>query len=118
MACDYQLTFDSRGKANISSRVGSKVYGAVYVVTVEQLQKLDAHEGVTKGIYKRFPIMAKSDSQPVRGVAYVRTEETPYASPSEDYLSLILNGLAEHGYSEAVIKEVRATANLDPTNPL
>jgi cation transport regulator ChaC len=86
------------------------VYGAVYVLSHDQMRKLDKREGVQQEIYKRFTLEIGTDSEERLGVAYVRTEDTPSRPPEEDYLGLIVTGLTEHGYSESVVSEVRAAA--------
>lgn len=109
-APNYHLTFDSRGKANILQRIGHRVYGAVYVLSQDQIRKLDEKEGVRQGIYKRFTLRITTDWGETLGVAYVRTEDTPSRPPEKDYIELILSGLTEHGYSESVVSEVCASA--------
>ena len=74
------------------------------------MRKLDGFEGVTLGIYRRFITKVMMDSREIDAITYIRTADTPYRAPDQSYLDLILQGLAEHGYPESVISEVRAIA--------
>ena len=110
IAADFRYTFDSRGKANIFRQPGSKVYGAVYQISEAQIRKLDPYEGATRGIYRRFRIKVMTDWRDMYATTYKRTVDTPFRAPDQSYLNLILEGLAEHGYPESVISEMRAIA--------
>jgi hypothetical protein len=110
VADNFRLTFDSRGKADIVEKGGGRVHGAVYLLSRTQMRKLDAHEGVREGVYRRSTVEVRTDSHSLSAVAYVRTEVTTPASPDSGYLEKIAEGLADHGYDDSVISEVRAIA--------
>ena len=106
----YRLTFDSRGRTNIIEKVGERVWGVLYLVTREQLDKLDTHEGAPH-IYKRKEVKVRSNDQIIDAITYQRTEKTSFSKPSSNYLQLILTGLREHSFDEIVVKEVERIAN-------
>ena len=106
----YQLSFDSRGKADILDHIGERVWGAVYKVTEAQLDTLDDFEGVQSGIYKRVLVDVECDGETEPAIAYERAKKTSFHPPSDEYLNYILRGLRQHGYSEEIIRAVRAGA--------
>ncbi|MCL5100677.1 MAG: gamma-glutamylcyclotransferase, partial [Candidatus Marsarchaeota archaeon] len=69
IAEDYKLTFDDRGKADIITSVGSKVYGIIYELSTDQMNELDRYEGVKMGVYMRLPILVKVNDKPTEAVA-------------------------------------------------
>jgi len=109
----YILTFakgydgHTSGKANIKSNSNSEVKGIVYLITEKQFCKLDACEGVCKGVYRRTPVTVESEGKSVPATTYTMVKEICPLKPSADYLDLILEGLREHGYDENSIEEVR-----------
>ncbi len=113
---NYELTFakgyygHSSGKADIKLKQGSLVRGAVYRLTKEQLDSLDGPEGVALGVYVRIPIVVDIDGDSAPAETYVMKKEISQLKPSEEYLGYILEGLAEHGYSEVIIDGVRKIA--------
>jgi gamma-glutamylcyclotransferase (GGCT)/AIG2-like uncharacterized protein YtfP len=114
---NYRLTFakgwsgHDSGKANILQQQGSEVKGAVYSVTQDQLLSLDGPEGVNSGVYKRIPVIVLIDGQPTPAQTYVMVRQICPARPADWYLDLILKGLEQNGYSQAIIDEVRNIAN-------
>jgi cation transport regulator ChaC len=112
----YRLTFakgyylHTSGKANIKLDPSSEVKGVIYLITENQLNKLDRWEGVNKGVYKRKPVNVESEGKLIPAITYEMVKEICPLRPSQDYLNLILEGLKEHGYDESVIKEVKKIA--------
>lgn len=107
----YNLTFDSRGKADILEDKNRKVHGVVYELTPEQMKKLDVPEGVESKVYKRFPVKVKSEQEVSDAIAYVKVVKTPFYPPEKDYLDKIITGLQEHGFDLKVIEEVKKIAS-------
>jgi len=106
----YKLTFDSRGYADIIEDMQSNAYGAVYLITLEQLDKLDVYEGVRLGVYVRKKVSVTSNSEKFNAITYIRKEKTKFKEPEDWYLQLIINGLKEHGYDEGAISYARRCA--------
>jgi len=107
----FRLTFDSRGYADIIEDPQSIVYGAVYLVTPEQLKKLDEYEGVRWGVYVRRRVrVVTEEGGTLDAVTYVKKEKNPFSKPDEWYLQLILNGLSEHGYGSEILGYVKRIA--------
>jgi len=82
-----------------------KVYGALYRILSEKLKVLNAYEGRTP-----TDILVEADEVSLPAKVYIF--ETPMGSgkPPEAYLNVMLTGLRQHGYAEAVIEEVKNIA--------
>ena len=58
---NYRLRFNlpvghgERGVANLESQAGARIWGVLYLITVEQSEHLDRTEG---GAYRRIPVSA------------------------------------------------------------
>jgi gamma-glutamylcyclotransferase (GGCT)/AIG2-like uncharacterized protein YtfP len=113
---DFTLSFakgysnHESGYANIKECSGSEVEGAVYLISEDQLGKLDYYEGVALGVYRRRLVNAVTEWNLIPATTYEMNKEVCSLRPSVDYLNLVLDGLREHGYDESTIKKVEALA--------
>jgi len=107
----YRLTFDSRGKADIIEDKNGKVFGVVYELTEEQLNKLDIFEGIRNNIYKRHPVKVKVNNITIDAITYIRVIKTPFSPPDKNYLNKIIGGLQQHGYNSNIIEEAKRIAS-------
>jgi len=98
------------GKANIRQSDNDIVEGAIYLITEEQLKKLDLKEGVEKCVYKRMPVNVESSGEKIEAQTYVMSNEICTLKPSKEYLNLIIEGLEEHCYGPDVVEKVKAIA--------
>jgi gamma-glutamylcyclotransferase (GGCT)/AIG2-like uncharacterized protein YtfP len=107
------------GYANIKECLGSEVEGAVYLISEDQFRKLDDYEGVALGVYRRRVVSAVTEWNLKCATTYEMNKEVCSLRPSVDYLSLVLDGLREHGYDESTVKKVEAiAANASILQPL
>src|SRR5260221_5591967 len=64
---NYRLRFNlaigpgERGVANLESQAGARIWGVLYLITVEQSEHLDRTEGVPRGAYRRISVSAIVD---------------------------------------------------------
>lgn len=107
---NYELTFDSRGRADAIEKPGGRVFGVLYLLTDEQLKTLGEYEGVHSGFYKREGVKVKVNGRLVNAIAYVKVMKTYFSTPPAEYLELIITGLKEHSFDETVIEEVKKVA--------
>lgn len=120
----FRLTFakgyegHADGKANIKPDPSGEVKGVIYLVTENQLSKLDEYGGVSIGVYRREQVNVESEGKLLSVITYVMVRELCQLKPSDDYLNLILEGLKEHGYGQEVIEEVRKIADSSPEKEL
>ncbi|GBC75592.1 hypothetical protein HRbin06_00911 [archaeon HR06] len=98
----YRLTFRN-GVADIEEKDNSRVYGAVYLITEDQLKRLDKYEGPK---YKKIMVKVKVNGKEINAIAYYMREKAKFRKPHPSYLNIILEGLKDHGYSEDIIKIV------------
>jgi cation transport regulator ChaC len=112
---DYELVFGKgwgghfTGKANIQKKPKGRVEGVIYLVTEQQLKKLDRREGVP-WVYERITVKVESEGERIPAETYRMVEMMCPLKPSRDYLDLVLDGLREHGYDESVIEKARRKA--------
>ena len=109
----YKLKFNVRSPrwggltANVvrTDNPNDKVYGVLYRILREKLNVLSTYEGTT-------PTDTPVEADGVNLQAKVYIFETPRVSgkPPEAYLDVMLTGLSQHGYPEAVIEEVKKSA--------
>jgi len=114
----YALTFDKladdgSGYANIQPVKTETVYGVLYKLTEEELQKLDRYEGVPDH-YVRRCIEVETEAGKVQAECYVASEGKTREGlkPRRDYLDHLIKGALEHCLpSEYVAKlcSIRAT---------
>ena len=116
------------GVADIVPEAGSKVWGAIYELTEEQLDKIDYYEGYKKGrdpkenFYNRKEVEVvdeKEAKQPcLTYQAMVEDEKKRkylYHMPSEKYYEVIRKGGKEHGLPEEFFEHLK-TASVTERN--
>ena len=89
---NYSLTFRSRyGAADIEKKVGSKVYGALYLISKTAEKRLDIYEEYPT-LYKKM--FFKYNNKKV--MTYIMSKKTKLVLPTTKYLSIIKQGYKDH----------------------
>jgi len=118
------------GVADIVPEVGSKVWGAIYKLTEEQLEKIDHYEGYKKGrdpkknFYNRLQVEV-GDKKRVKHTCLTYQAEVEdekkrkylYHRPSEKYYEVIRKGGEEHGLPKEFFEHLK-TASVTQRNPV
>lgn len=103
---DMKLVF--RGVADIEPAKGSKVEGALWLITPECEAALDRYEGVGSGFYRKeyWPCRTHHPKfgHETRVMAYVMNSNGIFP-PSEFYLDTIKQGYKDFGMSRAQLDE-------------
>jgi len=114
----YALTFDKladngSGYANLQPVETETVYGVLYKLTEEELQKLDRCEGVPSH-YVRRSIEVETEQGRVQAECYVASEEKIQKGlkPRRDYLDHLIKGAQEHGLPPEYIAKLRSIESL------
>ena len=85
---NYILTFRSRyGAADIEKKVGSKVYGALYLISATAEKRLDIYEEYPT-LYKKM--FFKYNNKKV--MTYIMSKKTKLVPPTTKYLNIIKQG--------------------------
>jgi len=105
----YKLKFNVRSArwggltANLvrTDNPRDKVYGALYRILREKLNVLSTYEGT-----KPTDIPVEADGVNLQAKTYIFETSRVSGNPPEVYLTVMLTGLRQHSYAEAVINEV------------
>lgn len=90
-----------RGVANLQPEPGARTCGVLYLLTAEDLERLDRSEGVHVGLYRRLPIHVAIDGEErVAAFTYHSTFASAGRKPSARYIGLLLDGARENGLPE------------------
>ena len=85
---NYSLSFRSKyGAADIEKKMGSKVYGALYLISKTAERKLDIYEEYP-ALYKKM--FFKYDNKKV--MTYIMVKKTKLVPPTTQYLNVIKQG--------------------------
>jgi len=98
------------GAADIRPNATSQVFGAIYLLSESQMQKLDRYEGAPR-IYRRINIAVSSGNQTLPAIAYQYATPRPFSAPSQMYLDTIKKGLLAYGYGNEQIRLLCHEAN-------
>ena len=112
---DFELRFDlpvgpgERGVANVVARAGERVWGALYLLTVPEAERLDRTEGVHHGAYTRLEVAPLTgDGAALAAFTYTSSRSREGRKPSRRYLGLLLAGARHHGLPDEWIARLRA----------
>lgn len=101
MLPDYELVF--RTFATIEPRPGACVPCAVWRISREDEERLDAYEGFPQ-LYVKQDFWVELQKQPLRAMAYVMPNGVrPKAPPSTGYLMSIMEGYADFGFDDKLL---------------
>lgn len=113
---DFRLTFNKKGRngqvyANVESAPGQEVWGVLYRCDEQAMKKMDEHEGVSSGDYRRETVKVIADDGKVyAALAYVALKTCPEGFPSPDYLQKIVRGAKEHCLPDAYVSKIELQA--------
>jgi len=107
---EYKLKFNVHSPrwggltANVvkTDNPGDKVYGALYRILREKVDVLSTYEGT-----KLTDTPVEADGVNLQAKTYIFKTSRVSGNPPEAYLNVMLTGLRQHGYPEAVIEEVK-----------
>ena len=117
------------GVADIVPEAGSKVWGAIYELTEQQLEKIDHYEGYKKGrdpkknFYNRLQVEVV-DKRGVKQACITYQAEVGdekkrkclYHRPSEQYCEVIRKGGEDHGLAKEFFEHLKV-ASVTERNP-
>ncbi|HTO53397.1 MAG TPA: gamma-glutamylcyclotransferase [Myxococcota bacterium] len=111
----FELRFDlpigpgERGVANVAPREGGRVWGAAYLLTPAEFDRLDRTEGVHRGTYQRLGVELRTwQGETLGAFTYASARGVSGRKPSRRYLGLILAGARQHGLPADYVAELRA----------
>lgn len=98
------------GVANLQQDAGSEVYGAVYYLSLPQLQSLDKSAGVPD-FYRKVAVMAElQDGSAVQATAYVLPGIPMFAPPSRPTVLAATKGSDQFNYGQAGLQAIADAA--------
>jgi len=110
----FELRFDlpvgpgERGVANVARREGDHVWGAAYLLTREDAERLDRTEGVHHGAYLRLSVEVRdANRSTVSAFTYHSSRGVAGRKPSRRYLGLLVAGARHHGLPLEYVERLR-----------
>lgn len=113
---DHRLVFDSYsiswkcGIAGLKEDEKATVFGAVYVIDEQKLNIIDKYEGLAN-LRMRIKVVVQSEKGEHHVYTHVSSKPRYHVPPSKQYLSLLIKGLKQLGYSDRIIKDVENEAS-------
>ena len=111
---NYQLRFNlpigpgERGVANLESQAGARIWGVLYLITVEQSEHLDRTEGVPRGAYRRIPVSGIVDGdEQIAAFTYQSNRISLGRKPSPRYIGLLIEGATQYGLPSDYLRDLR-----------
>lgn len=96
------------GIANLREKESGKVVGVAYMITSDQLAKLDAFEGVPSRASRRMVSIEVEGVGEVKAVTHVAVaSRNSFIQPSREYLSAMYRGIKQHGIPDEIIKALQ-----------
>lgn len=105
---DYKLTFRD-GRANIEPCEGSRVPVGVWIVSYEDIQKLDSHEGYPE-LHDRKIVKFNKDGFMLNGIVYIMKDGHKLRKPDSAYIEKMREGyrnfLLDMSYLDKALADV------------
>lgn len=112
---NYQLRFNlpigpgERGVANLESQADARIWGVLYLITVEESAHLDRTEGVPRGAYRRIPVSAIVDArEQIAAFTYQSDRISLARKPSPRYIGLLIEGATQYGLPSDYLSYLRS----------
>jgi cation transport regulator ChaC len=107
----YTLRFNlpigpgERGVANVEPAPGERVWGALYLLSPADCDRLDRTEGVHMGAYQRVAIeVVQEDGARCVAFTYASSRTRADRKPSARYLGLIVEGARQRGLPDDYVR--------------
>ncbi|GAV20192.1 AIG2-like family protein [Mariprofundus micogutta] len=105
--CCNKLGRDGTAKANIMRQDAAAVYGVLFSIKAKHCKPLDQIENG----YRRIEVELDFDGEKKSAFTY-QSELITNHPPTESYVSFIIDGLIEHRFPEAYVREIRREAGI------
>ncbi|HTV44928.1 MAG TPA: gamma-glutamylcyclotransferase family protein [Stellaceae bacterium] len=110
----YRLRFNLHGvprgrsaPANICPDPRGQVWGVLYRITLREMVRLNATEGIPGGAYRPTRLMVEDDhGQMIAAMTYVATGDATDGQPSLRYITLLREGARAHGLPAAWVERL------------
>jgi len=87
-----------RGVANVEPAAGTWIFGALYLLTPSDCERLDRSEGVHVGAYRRIAVDVRlDDGGTCAAFTYCSDRTHDARKPSARYLGLVVEGARQRG---------------------
>ena len=114
LLADFELRFDlpvgpgERGVANVLARAGEQVWGALYLLSAGEADRLDRTEGVHRDAYRRLIVAPGTVAgEAIEAFTYTSGRGREGRKPSRRYLGLLLAGARHHGLPDEWVARLR-----------
>lgn len=102
------------GCTGIEPALNKLVRGAIYDVPPDEMERLDAVEGVPQGTYHRHPIMVVSEAgEPMLAHVYRTTNPRGPFKPTRRYLRYMVEGAKALGLPQEYIAQFEGLETVD-----
>lgn len=115
---DMRLAFDKpgvdgTGKADLQDKKGSEVEGVIYEVPEASLARLDVHEGVDRGHYRRQAVIVQTSRGELECIAYRAAKFRTGLKPNPAYLQAMVRGAEAHRLSVEYVTFLKSHDTMD-----
>ncbi len=94
-----------RGVANLEPAAERCVWGALYLLTAADCERLDRSEGVPFGAYRRVTVeVRQEDGEHCTAFTYCSASTRTDRKPSARYLRLVVEGARQHGLPDEYVR--------------
>lgn len=116
---NYELIFKSnkhgRGVADVVSKIGGRVHGALYEITASDMRNLDRFEG-HPNVYVRQTIKINTVEGEKESIIYIMRPDFTFKYPNQDYLDKIIKGYEDWGFpSNYVLQQAQLCRKREAT---
>jgi gamma-glutamylcyclotransferase (GGCT)/AIG2-like uncharacterized protein YtfP len=115
---DHEFRINSDGVATITPSSNQQVWGVLWQLSPMDEARLDIHEGVYAGVYRREFFTVNSPSKPPQRVfAFVALNDFP-GTARRGYLEQIISAGARHGFPHSYLQHISSFAASSKQNRL
>jgi hypothetical protein len=112
---DKKSTDDGSGKANVAVHAASDVWGVLYVISDDDLEKLDKGEGGYHRVQLRLRFADKTRTEAWVYVAK-KPSNDPALSPYTWYARFLIEGAREHALPADYVEELERIATVQDSD--
>ncbi len=109
---NHQFIINSRGVASIVPKYGEIVYGVIWALSDEDVNRLDRYEGVSSGFYRKETMpVTMPNFLPIDVLIYIATDSAQ-GKPRPGYLETIIAAAVKLGLPDGYIRELQGWLSL------
>ena len=103
--CGWRFVINPEGFGSIAPRLGARVFGVLWRLTVRDLAAINAYESIDAGLYLRRQLMVRQGGRGSSAMTYIARRKGEGA-PRPGYIALVVDAARDWNLPESYVRSL------------